>query len=250
MNYEDGVTMANRPLRILPSVASADQMNLESECSRLLGTKYLHIDIEDGNFLPNITFGMKTTKAIMNLKQFAYDIHLLVKQPQDYIDELLELKPRAIAFHIESVDYPLLLLNKIKADNIKAGLALNFKTDISQVTMFERAIDYVIIMTAEPDYLNNSFNPLVIQKIKKAREILADDIEIWVDGAVDETNFKALKEAGANGFVMGRAIWSKERPKEFIETLLNNPIKNVDIRKGKNPVELTFSKKGRQLSII
>ena len=206
-------------IKILPSIASANQLHLQDEMDRVKGHKYLHIDIEDGNFLPNITFGMKTIKSIMNLNSFTYDVHLLVTNPLDYLDELIALKPEAISFHIEAHEYPLVLLNKIRQNGIKAGLAFNFKTDLKQSLIFSKSLDYIIVMCGEPDSLGNQFNDLNIERIKEIRSILPENIEIWVDGGISETNIFKLKEAGANGFVMGRAIWSKEDPLKFINSI-------------------------------
>ena len=207
-------------IKILPSIASANQLHLQDEMDRVKGHKYLHIDIEDGNFLPNITFGMKTIRGIMSQGDFIYDVHLLVNKPDDYIDELITLGAKAICFHIESQEYPLVLLNKIKSQGLKAGLALNFKTDVRQLSPFINSLDYIILMCSEPDYFGNMFNPLILNKIKEASKILPKNVEIWVDGGISEDNFTLLKNEGVSGFVMGRAIWSKNNPIKFIDSII------------------------------
>lgn len=208
-------------IKIRPSIASANQIEIKKECERIKGSKYLHIDIEDGNFVPNITFGLKTIKGIIGMGLFNYDIHLLTNNPQDYIDQLIDLCPEAVSFHIEACEYPLVILNKLRSKGIKSGLALNFKTDINQLMPFIGSLDYVLFMCAEPDYLGDRFNSLILDKIAAARKILPESIEIWADGDINESNYRTLIDAGATNLIMGRSVWSKDDPLSFIDYLSN-----------------------------
>lgn len=206
-------------IKILPSLASANQLSLAQEIRKIEGTPYLHLDIEDGNFLPNITFGMKTIIAACQLADFQYDAHLLVNDPLNYIDPLYNCGIAKIAFHIEAESYPLRILNKIRKLGMKAGLALNFKTPIDEVLPFVNAIDYIIIMTAEPDDQKEQFNPLMLTKINYARKVLPCSIEIWVDGGLNESTLQHVIQSGADTAILGRTIWNHEQPRQLIQTL-------------------------------
>ena len=209
-------------IKILPSIASANQLNLQEEIDKIRGTSYLHIDIEDGNFVPNITFGLKTIKSICKYStEFIKDAHLLVTNPLLYIDDLLELNFEAIAIHYESMDYPLVALNKIRKKRAKAGLVLNFKTDVNDVLAFVDSLDYILIMCAEPDDNGEKYNSQIINKIKKAREILPKKIHIFVDGGINESNIEEVVSAGADTVVLGRAIWQNVNPLNRIINFTN-----------------------------
>lgn len=202
---------------ILPSIASASQLNLKGEMDKIQGTSYLHVDIEDGNFVPNITFGMKTVKAVCEYgKEFSKDAHLLVTNPMDYIDDLLDLNFDAISFHIESMEYPLVGLNRIRKRGCKAGLAFNFKTSIDEALPFIDALDFVLIMCAEPDDLGDMFSNSMLKKIAYARSVLPEHISIYVDGGIGKDQLKQVVECGADHVVMGRAVWRSEDPKKAI----------------------------------
>lgn len=203
-------------VRILPSIASADQLCIADEMKRIEGTGYLHIDIEDGNFLPNITFGMKTVKAVCEGRRFEYDAHLLVTNPERYLDELHQCGVSKIAFHIEAAPYPLELLNRIRGYGMKAGLALNFKTPVQSVWPFIPALDYVLIMTSEPDGEGCRFYPRMLEKIAEARAMLPAGAELWVDGGIGKEELMKVLAAGADTAVMGRAIWGGGQPRERI----------------------------------
>ncbi|MFI3283690.1 MAG: ribulose-phosphate 3-epimerase [Erysipelotrichaceae bacterium] len=207
--------------KILPSIASADQLNVQNELNKIKGTPYLHIDIEDGNFIPNITFGLKMIESIVHNNQFYYDIHLLVTNPLSYLNDLLELNIHAVSFHIEACEYPLQILNKLRKNNVKAGVAFNFKTPIETIIPFIQSIDYILIMTSEPDDGSNFFNTEILKKISHARKILPNNIEIWVDGGISEKHLPLVTNAGADTVVMGRAVWKSANPTESINIYTN-----------------------------
>ncbi len=208
-------------IKILPSIASADQLNIQKEIDKIKDTDNLHIDVEDGNFLNNITFGMKMIKSIVAYHPFYFDVHLLVTNPLSYLDDLIQLKIPAVSFHIESCEYPFQVLNKLKKNNIKAGVAFNFKTPIDTILPFIESVDYVLIMTSEPDGGDNSFCSTMLEKISYARKTLPSHIEIWVDGGISKDRLKEVVQAGADTVIMGRAIWQSTNPKQTILEFTN-----------------------------
>lgn len=197
---------------IIPSIASASQLSLKDEIARLQDYPYLHIDIEDGNFLPNITFGMKTVKAITGATNAATDAHLLVTNPKDYVAQMASCGVSTLCFHIEAAPYPADVLNCIRKHGMKAGLAFNFKTSVREALPFLSSLDYVLIMTSEPDDGDCIFCEAILDKIREARQILPPHISIWVDGGVGEAQLPLVTAAGADTVIMGRAVWHAEDP--------------------------------------
>ena len=201
---------------ILPSIASANQADLKGEIAKLGNHPYLHFDIEDGNFVPNITFGMKTVKALRPLTAANFDAHLMVTDPMDYIPALLKLNFKAIAFHWESVGYPMIAINAIRDGGAKAGIALNPRTSADTILDYLSVADYVLVMTSEPDGHGDCFQPNVIAKIKRLHDV-APDLPIVADGGIYDQLLPLVRDAGVNITVMGRAVFSAEEPLRAIE---------------------------------
>ncbi len=195
---------------ISPSIASANPLRLEEEVKRLgNGTYYdFHIDIEDGNFIPNITFGFKTIKALRMITDVPFSFHLMVNRPQDYIEEVLCLNPSIIFAHVEALDYIGDFLEKVHKHGVKAGLAFNPKTAVESYLYALEEADGVLIMTSEPDGRGQQFIPNMIVKVK-AISRLDPLLQVWVDGGITSERLDLLKEAGATHVVMGRQIFSE-----------------------------------------
>lgn len=199
-------------IKILPSIASANQLCIADEMKKIEGTRWLHIDVEDGSYIPNITFGMKMVRSICNAGGFEYDAHLLVTDPGAYIEELNGCGVSRIAFHLDAVPYPLKLLNRIRTYGMKAGVALNFKQPVRDVLLFAPSLDYVIVMTSEPDGNGCLFYPPILEKVREARRLLPKPVEVWVDGGIGEAYLEELGAIGVDGAVLGRAVWEAPDP--------------------------------------
>ena len=205
--------------RVLPSLASADPLNLGG-CIRDLGDyPYLHLDVEDGNFISNITFGMKTIRAAARAAKQELDAHLMVSDPRPWVEELLAAGIRNIAFHAETQRYPYELLHRIREAGGRGGLAFNFMEDPAAALWYLDELDYVLIMTSEPDGQDQLFRPELIRKVKAARQMFPAGVSICVDGGVSPGNMMQLAQAGADAFVMGRAVWNTENPGETAERI-------------------------------
>lgn len=195
---------------IIPSLASANPLCLQSQIDELKGYPYLHLDIEDGNFVPNITFGIKTIRAVGMYSDKVLDAHLMVMKPEEYIDDLVDAGIQKIAFHIEKVSYPAVVLKHIRNRGAKAGLAFNCMGQIGQILPYADFVDYLLVMTAEPDGGGQMFNPYMLDKIAEARKVLPEHISIMADGGIVESNMRLVKDAGASEIIMGRAVWNAE----------------------------------------
>lgn len=202
----------NKSVEIIPSIASADQLIIAEEIRRIGKWKKLHIDIEDGNFVPNITFGTKMMASIARIAEQELDVHLLANHPEQYFQEMQKCGIKKVAVHLETLRYPLDILNQIKKLGMIPGLALNFMTPAEMVLPFVNAFDYVIVMTAEPDNNGQMFYPPMLNKIKRLCEILPQNTEIWADGGINEKNMNQVLVAGANTLIMGRCVFQSENP--------------------------------------
>ncbi len=199
-------------IRINPSIASASPLALLDSMQRLGKVQRLHFDIEDGNFVPNITFGLKTVRELLRHAAAPADAHLLVTNPDDYLDDLAACNISAVAVHYEALRYPLVPLTAIRRHRMRAGLALNFNTPAEALAPFAAAVDYVIVMTAEPDGGDQRFYPPMLDKIRRLRGILPPEAEVWADGGIGAAELARVAAAGADTAVVGRAIWAADDP--------------------------------------
>jgi len=209
---------------VIPSLASADSLAFRDEIGRISGIPRLHLDIEDGTFVPNITFGMQTVRAVADTTNADLDAHLLVQFPHDYIKSLARFGVKHLAVHYEALRYPLDTLATIRKAGMKAGLALNFITAAEALRPFADSLDYVLIMTAEPDGHGQTFRSRMLGKIEAARRLLPSSASVWADGNIGFDTIMDVARAGADTIIAGRAIWSEKDPVAAwhdLEELLN-----------------------------
>ena len=207
-------------ITIIPSIASADQLVLKEEILRLGDSPYLHLDVEDGTFVPNITFGLKTVRAIASSSKAELDVHLMVSNPGDFIEPLRSCGVKRICVHIEPLSFPLRSIEMIRAAGIKPGLALTMKTPVEQLEPYLEKINYVLLLSSEPDG-KELFNPYALKKLHRIRELLPDEAGLWVDGGVTSGLLSDVINNGADTIIMGRAVWQSADPKAFIEKMEN-----------------------------
>ena len=210
-------------LKLLPSIASADTLNLGAVLDALAGWPYLHIDIEDGNFVPNITFGMKTVGAICRYARGReIQVHLMTRHPEGYLDALADCGVGAVIAHIEALDYPMVFLNRCRSLGMKAGLALNMKTQIRDTEIFWELTDQLLLMTSEPDFAGEAlYEPALKRAVALAERFAREKhrIELYVDGGLTEDALRCLAAAGASGAVLGRLVFSHPEPLRFLQEL-------------------------------
>jgi ribulose-phosphate 3-epimerase len=214
-------------MNIIPSIASANPLALGAEIDRLGKISCLHLDIEDGNFCPSMTFGMDTVRAIASHTKAELDAHLMVTNPLDYVDSLCECGISKIAAHIEALPYPAKFLGKVRSKGKKAGLALNLKTDGSTLEAFSDQLDYVLFLTNEPDDAGLKFKEYSLKKITLCRKILPDRVSLWADGGVTQELLPRLLACGVDTVIMGRTIFCASSPEEKYQQILNSlPVGN------------------------
>lgn len=189
---------------------------MEKEVRRVQDmTDNLHIDIEDGNFVPNITFGIKFLRQLRSITKLPFSIHLMVSNPCSYIPQLKELFCSHIFVHVEQQIYLRYAINLIKSQGIKAGIALNPISNINSYQYLLDDIDAVLYMTSEPDLQGECFNSEILKKIQSYPE---QKIEVWIDGGISRKELKILQQYAVDYAVIGRDLFRQPN----IETYLNS----------------------------
>ena len=205
---------------ISPSIYSADLLNLRQVLHSLEGFEHLHLDIDDGNFVRGISFGMDLVEPLAKETDIPLDAHLEVLNPMDYVAPLCEAGIQQIVAHVEALPFPSLFLSSVHKYGRKAGLALNIKTPAEFLEPYIDQLDCVIVVSVEADVEGLPFRPGVLNKIRKLRRMLPKETTIWVDGGVNESNLKAVIDAGADAIVQGRAVFKASDPNEAYRRLL------------------------------
>lgn len=214
-------------LIIAPSILSADACNLEKDICILEKSSItsIHIDVMDGNFVPNIAFGIDQIKALRKITDMELDVHLMVNDPDRYIERIIEAGASCITVHEEACDHLYKTITFIKSFGIKAGVALNPATNIDNLKYVYKLLNKVLIMTVEPGFGGQKFIPLMKEKINDTRQIKQlgkYDFQIQVDGGIDFDNIMEVVALGATDIVIGSSVF-KDR------TIENNIKKFYDL---------------------
>lgn len=197
---------------VSPSIYSADPLRLAQVLDSIKGIENLHMDIDDGNFVKGISFGVDTVKAITDYTDIPVDVHLEVINPLNYIESLCNAGIQGLCAHIEALAYPYLFLSDVKRRGVKAGLSLNLKTPVNYIQAYVKDLDYLLLVSIETDYEGLPFRSGVLEKVKEARKLLPKETPIWIDGGVNDENLEEIVLAGADAVVMGRAIFESQNP--------------------------------------
>jgi ribulose-phosphate 3-epimerase len=200
---------------IAPSILSADFSNLSQQirCVEIGGADWIHCDVMDGHFVPNLTFGPIIVKAVNTLTQLPLDVHLMIDNPDEFIDEFVKFGADRITVHQEAVKHLHRSIQRIKENNIKAGISINPATPIQTIKEVIEEVDLLLIMSVNPGFGGQSFIRSTINKIREARRLrneLGLNFLIEVDGGINVDNIKEISEAGADVFVIGTSIFEKE----------------------------------------
>ena len=212
-------------VKIAPSILSANFAELGREVERLsnAGADFIHIDVMDGEFVPNITFGMPVIKAIRNKTNKVFDVHLMINNPQRYIDGFIDAGADIITLHYEAEKHLDRAIQYIKSKGVKAAVALNPATPTIVLKDIIASLDMVLIMSVNPGFGGQSFIPYSLDKIKEVKEMAIKannpNILIQVDGGVDKNNVKDVIQAGANVIVAGSAVFGDGNITENIKAL-------------------------------
>lgn len=211
-------------VKISPSILSADFSKLGEEIEKVdrAGADFIHIDVMDGSFVPNITFGMPVIKSIRNKTEKVFDVHLMIDNPSNYIDDFILAGADIITIHYEAERHIDRAIQYIKSKGVKAAVALNPGTPTYVLKDIIKELDMVLIMSVNPGFGGQKFISYSIDKIKEVKEMskgINESLLIQVDGGVDKNNAKALIEAGANVLVAGSAVFGNGKLEENISSL-------------------------------
>ena len=207
---------------ISPSILSADFANLEKEIKKLeeCGADWIHIDVMDGHFVPNLTIGAPVVKSIRRITTLPLDVHLMIENPQKYIKDFISAGADIITIHYEAAKEKISeIIDEIKSHNIKAGLSIKPKTSFREILPYVNKIDLILIMTVEPGFGGQKFMEECALKIKEIRKETDYDAIIEVDGGINNQTGKYCIDLGADALVAGNYIYKSVDMKEAIASL-------------------------------
>lgn len=203
----------SKSIIVSPSLLSCDFANIQSEVNSVTeaGADWLHVDVMDGHFVNNITIGPPVVKAIKKVSKIPLDVHLMIEQPEKYVDEFIKAGSDYLTIHVEATEKPMEVLRKIKSQNVNPGITLRPKTALSEILPFLDEVSLVLIMTVEPGFGGQAFMNEQVEKIKVLRQEIEKrklDIHIEVDGGINQQTAKICRDAGASAFVSGSYIFN------------------------------------------
>ncbi|MES2767921.1 MAG: ribulose-phosphate 3-epimerase [Bdellovibrionota bacterium] len=212
----------SKSIIVSPSLLSCDFANIEREVKAVTeaGADWLHVDVMDGHFVNNITIGPPVVRAIKKVSKLPLDVHLMIENPEKYVDAFIKAGSDYLTIHVEATKEPLDVLRKIKSQNVNPGITLRPSTNLSEILPFLDEVAMVLIMTVEPGFGGQSFMPEQVEKIKILKKEIEKrnlDIHIEVDGGINKETAKICRDAGANAFVSGSYIFDsgKETASDF-----------------------------------
>jgi ribulose-phosphate 3-epimerase len=211
-------------VRIAPSILSADLARLADEIAMVEagGADWIHIDVMDGRFVPNLTFGAKVIESVRKLTKLPLDVHLMVVEPENYFDSFAEAGANGMTIHTEVSPHLQRQLNRIRELGCRSGAVINPSTPLTAVSEVIPDLDLLLIMTVNPGFGGQKFIEGSVDKVRRARDMLAENGStafLEVDGGIDRHTIRSVWEAGADTFVAGNAVFNAKDPQAEIGEL-------------------------------
>jgi ribulose-phosphate 3-epimerase len=207
-------------LLICPSILAADFRNLAAELGRVANADYIHVDVMDGHYVPNLTFGPMVARAVQDVADIPLDVHLMVTNPDECLELFVPLRPGFLTVHYEACTHLQRTLARIREAGIKAGVALNPHTPLAGLEYVLDDLDLILVMTVNPGYGGQEFIPSMEQKIAAARRLIGSRrIRLQVDGGISLDNLNRVVSLGADTIVAGSAVFQAADPMAYIDKM-------------------------------
>jgi len=219
---------------IAPSILAADYRALNEDFDMLNASEadWVHVDVMDGVFVPNISFGQMLVKPMKAMSKLPLDVHLMIVEPEKYVDSFIECGAEVVTFHIESTNHAHRLISHIQSQGIKAGVALNPQTNVDSLDDILEGLDLVCLMSVNPGFGGQKFIYRTLHKIAALKKKIVErnlDTLIEIDGGVGLQNAESILKAGADVLVAGSSVFKSEDPKQTISRLKSIEIGNFDL---------------------